>query len=148
MFAWLIVFEWLAAMAAASLISPQIWPTENPWKLVWNAAELAGLIYLLPLYFALRSPGRAYTRHTIALGQMLTPALFIHLTGGGFETHFFIFGALASLACYRDVKVLLFATVVVAGGRFSGRFAMDPIGFWRCGGHALELGWVHRLGLV
>lgn len=107
MFAWLIVFEWLAAMAAASLISPQIWPTENPWKLVWNAAELAGLIYLLPLYFALRSPGRAYTRHTIALGQMLTPALFIHLTGGGFETHFFIFGALASLACYRDVKVLL-----------------------------------------
>ena len=46
--------------------------------------ELAGLIYLLPLYLALRSPGRAYTRHAIAIGQMLTPALFIHLTGGRF----------------------------------------------------------------
>jgi PAS domain S-box-containing protein len=120
MFAWLIVFEWLAAMAAASLISPQIWPTERPMKLVWSAAELAGLIYLLPLYLALRSPGRAYTRHVIALGQMLTPALFIHLTGGGFETHFFIFGALASLASYRDVKVLLSATIVVAADHFLG----------------------------
>jgi len=118
MFAWLIVFEWLAAMAAASLISPQIWPTERPLSLLCAAATQAGLIYLLPLYFALRSPGRAYTRHVIALGQMLTPALFIHLTGGGFETHFFIFGALASLASYRDVKVLLFATAVVAADHF------------------------------
>jgi len=114
MFAWLIVFEWLAALAAASLVSPQIWPTENPWKLICTAAELAGLIYLVPLYLALRSPGQAYTRNIIALGQMLTPALFIHLTGGGFETHFFVFGALAALASYRDVKVLLSATAVVA----------------------------------
>jgi two-component system, sensor histidine kinase and response regulator len=118
MFAWLIVFEWLAAMAAASLISPQIWPTERPMRLIWTAAALAGLIYLLPLYLALRSPGRAYTRYVIAFGQMLTPALFIHLTGGSFETHFFIFGALASLASYRDVKVLLIATVVVATDHF------------------------------
>jgi PAS domain S-box-containing protein len=120
MFAWLIVFEWLAAMAAASLISPGIWPAANPWGLICSAAELAGLIYLLPLYFALRNPGRAHTRHIIAFGQMLTPVLFIRLTGGGFETHFFIFGALASLACYRDVKVLLSATVVVAGEHFLG----------------------------
>src|SRR5271154_7462161 len=118
MFAWLIVFEWLAAMAAASLISPQIWPTEKPLRLLCAAATQAGLIYLLPLYFALRSPGRAWTRHIITLGQMLTPALFIYLTGGGFETHFFIFGALASLASYRDVKVLLFATMVVAADHF------------------------------
>ena len=120
MFAWLIVFEWLAAMAAASLISPQIWPTESPIKLICTAAELAGLIYLLPLYLALWTPGKAYTRHVIAMGQMLTPALFIHLTGGGFETHFFIFGALASLASYRDIKVLMTATVVVAVDHFLG----------------------------
>jgi PAS domain S-box-containing protein len=120
MFGWLIVFEWLAAMASASLISPVIWPTERPMRLICAATELAGLIYLLPLYLALRSPGRAYTRHVIALGQMMTPALFTHLTGGGFETHFFIFGALAALASYRDVKVLLSATVVVAADRWVG----------------------------
>ena len=93
MFAWLIAFEWLAAMAAAALISPQIWPSERPLHLLVMASTLAGLIYLLPLYLALSSPGRAATRHIIAIGQMLTPALFIHLTGGGFETDFFIFGA-------------------------------------------------------
>jgi two-component system, sensor histidine kinase and response regulator len=114
MFAWLIAFEWLAAMAAASLISPQVWPGERPLHLVVVASTLAGLLYLLPLYLALRAPGRAATRHIIAIGQMLTPALFIHLTGGGFETDFFIFGAMASLASYRDIRVLVSATVVVA----------------------------------
>jgi PAS domain S-box-containing protein len=118
MFAWLIAFEWLAAMGAASLISPQVWPTERPLRLVVTASTLAGLIYLLPLYLSLRSPGRAATRHIIAIGQMLTPSLFIHLTGGGFETDFFVFGAMASLASYRDIRVLVSATLVVAADHF------------------------------
>jgi PAS domain S-box-containing protein len=123
MFAWLIAFEWLAAMAAASLISPEIWPLERPMRLVWTAAALGGLIYLVPLYLSLRAPGQMKTRHIVAIGQMLTPALFIHLTGGGFETHFFIFGALASLASYRDVWVMVSATAVVAADHFVGGLA-------------------------
>ena len=118
MFAWLIAFEWLAAMAAASLISPSIWPGERPTRLLWMASSLAGLFYLLPLYLTLKYPGRTFTRCVVATGQMLTPGLFIFLTGGGFETHFFIFGALASLASYRDVRVLLAATVVVAADHY------------------------------
>jgi two-component system sensor histidine kinase/response regulator len=128
MFAWLIVFEWLAAMAAASLISPQIWPNERPLKLLEYASALAGLIYLVPLYLSLRSPGRSSTRHIIAIGQMLTPALFTHLTGGAFETHFFVFGALASLASYRDVSVLLTATVVVALDHFLHEWVQSVFG--------------------
>jgi len=116
MFAWLIAFEWLAAMAAASLIAPsQDQLKEIPqWRLFQMAAGLSGLVYLVPLTLALFHPGRAYTRHFIAVGQMLTPSLFIFLTGRGFETHFFIFGALASLAAYRDIKVLMTATIAVA----------------------------------
>lgn len=128
MFAWLIAFEWLAAMAAASLISPSIWPEEHPLHLLWTAAALAGMIYLAPLYFALRHPGRVFTRHIIGVGQMLTPALFIHLTGGSFETHFFVFGALASLASYRDVWVLLSATVVVAADIFVSKWVEAVFG--------------------
>jgi two-component system sensor histidine kinase/response regulator len=128
MFAWLIAFEWLAAIAAASLISPQVWPTERPLHLLVMASTLAGLIYLLPLYLALRSPGRLPTRHVIAIGQMLTPALFIHLTGGGFETNFFIFGAMASLASYRDVLVLVSATVVVAVDHFLAQWVASVFG--------------------
>ena len=116
MFAWLIAFEWLAAMAVASLIAPnnEVFRQIPQWHLMEMAAGLAGLIYLLPMALALYRPGRAYTRHVIAIGQMLTPSLFIFLTGRGFETHFFIFGALASLAAYRDIKVLMTATIVVA----------------------------------
>ena len=84
MFAWLIAFEWLAAMAAASLISPKVLPGDQPLQLVVTALALAGMLYLFPLYLALRYAGHAATRHAIAASQMLTPALFIYLTGGGF----------------------------------------------------------------
>ncbi|MGA3180962.1 MAG: response regulator [Verrucomicrobiota bacterium] len=116
MFAWLIAFEWLAAMATASLISPQYTELAHipQGHLMAMAAGLAGLLYLVPLTLTLFHPGKAYTRHIVAIGQMLTPSLFVYLTGRGFETHFFVFGALASLAAYRDVKVLLMATMVVA----------------------------------
>src|SRR5205085_3892425 len=40
------------------------------------------------------------------------------LTGGRIETHFHVFGSLAFLAFYRDWRVLLSATVVVAGDHF------------------------------
>ena len=46
---------------------------------------------------------------------MLTSALLIHLTGGRIETHFHVFGSLAFLAFYRDWRVLVPATIVVAG---------------------------------
>ena len=54
------------------------------------------------------------TRYTIATAQMLMSALLIHLTGGRIETHFHVFGSLAFLAFYRDWRVLVPATVVVA----------------------------------
>jgi two-component system sensor histidine kinase/response regulator len=144
MFAWLIAFEWMAAMAAASLISPTIWKTEPPLRLICTASALAGLIYLIPLYLALRYAGKALTRHAIAIGQMLTPALFIHLTGGGFETHFFIFGALASLASYRDIRVLVTATIVVAGDHFLSQWVQAVFE----GVHVSPYGWVEFTGWV
>jgi PAS domain S-box-containing protein len=122
MFAWLIAFEWLAAMTAAWLISPCVLPGFSTLHLVGSASALAGMIYLFPLFLALRNSGSTWTRHAVAVGQMVTPALFIHLTGGGFETDFFIFGALASLASYRDVWVLVSATLAVAGDHFLGQW--------------------------
>ena len=50
----------------------------------------------------------------IAVGQTLTSALLIHLTGGRIETHFHVFGSLAFLAFYRDWRVLVTASAVVA----------------------------------
>src|SRR5205807_723871 len=63
-------------------------------------------------------PGHTATRHAIGVAQMLMGALLIHLTGGRIETHFHVFGSLAFLAFYRDWRVLLSASAVVAADHF------------------------------
>lgn len=105
---------------AAVVISPRSWADEKSYihPHVWAAILLGGLITIFPASLAFFFPGRTATRHVVAAGQMLMSALLIHLTGGRIETHFHIFGSLAFLAFYRDWKVLLPATIVVALDHF------------------------------
>ena len=49
---------------------------------------------------------------------MLVGALLIHVSGGRIETHFHIFGSLAFLALYRDWRVLIAASAIVAMDHF------------------------------
>ncbi len=116
MFAALMVTQWLAGIVVALAVSPRAWSgmssTVHPH--LQAAVVLGGLIASLPVWMAWRHPGRAATRHCIAVGQMLFSALFIHLSGGRIETHFHVFGSLAFLSFYRDWRVLTSATVVVA----------------------------------
>jgi diguanylate cyclase (GGDEF)-like protein len=116
MFAGLMLFQWIAAVAAALWLSPLTWdgPSSRTHLHVWTALLLGGTITLLPVVLAVFRPGAAVTRHTIAVGQMLMSALLIHLTGGRIETHFHVFGSLAFLAFYRDWRVLLTGTVIAA----------------------------------
>lgn len=114
-FARLMIWQWVAAVAAAVLISPRAWAgTHSHVHIhVLAAIFLGGLITAFPVYLALRQPGRVLTRHIVAIGQMLMSALLIHLTGGRIETHFHVFGSLAILAFYRDWRVLIWASAVV-----------------------------------
>jgi PAS domain S-box-containing protein len=120
MFAVLMACQWLAGIAAAYWVAPQTWAgtTSQTHLHVWAALFLGGAISSLPIALALAQPGRASTRHTIAVGQMLMGALLIHLTGGRIETHFHVFGSLAFLSFYRDWRVLVPATLVVAADHF------------------------------
>jgi signal transduction histidine kinase/ActR/RegA family two-component response regulator len=115
-FAALLVIQWLAGIVAALVISPHTWiGDESRVHLHVHAAAWLGLAIISgPLAMVVISPGRALTRHMVAVAQMLYSALLIHLTGGRIETHFHVFGSLAFLAFYRDWKVLVSATVVVA----------------------------------
>ena len=148
LFAKLMVFQWLGGIAAALWISPKTWigaTSQTHWH-VWAAIFLGGAITGLPVYLAMKQPGRVLTRHTIAVAQMTFSALLIHLTGGRLETHFHIFGSLAFLAFYRDWRVLITGTLVVALDHFLrgtfwaqsvfGVLAASP---WRWVEHA---GWV------
>jgi signal transduction histidine kinase len=120
-FAYLMVIQWLAGIAAAIWISPRTWiGAQSQIHIhVWAAIFVGGAITSFPLWLIWKHPGQAVTRHAIAVGQMLTSALLIHLTGGRIETHFHVFGSLAFLAIYRDWKVLLSATLVVAADHFA-----------------------------
>ncbi len=116
MFAGLMTLQWLAGIAAALWVSPKAWEgmASHTHPHVWAALFLGGAISFLPILLALIRPGHATTRYTVAVAQMLMGSLLIHLTGGRIETHFHVFGSLAFLSFYRDWRVLVPATIVVA----------------------------------
>jgi two-component system sensor histidine kinase/response regulator len=116
MFVKFMVLQWLAGIVIAVWISPKSWVgAESQTHLhVWAAVFLGGAISFFPVLLGWLRPGLPTTRYVIAIGQMLMGALLIHLTGGRLETHFHVFGSLAILAFYRDWRVLVPATIVVA----------------------------------
>src|SRR3954471_17252179 len=148
MFAFLMALQWLAGIFAAYWISPLTWAgtTSQTHLHVWAALILGGAISSLPIVLALTQPGRASTRYAVAIGQMLMGALLIHLTGGRIETHFHVFGSLALLSFYRDWRMLVPATLVVAADHFlrgvffpQSAYGVAAVSNWRWLEHA---GWV------
>ena len=115
-FARLMLFQWLAGIVIAVVVSPRTWAGQSSsiHLHVWAAIFLGGAIASFPIVLALTQPGKAVTRFTVAIAQMLFSGLLIHLTGGRIESHFHIFGSLAFLAFYRDWRVLIPASIVVA----------------------------------
>jgi two-component system sensor histidine kinase/response regulator len=120
LFAGLMLSQWVAGVIAAWVISPRAWEgaTSHVHIHVWAALLFGGVITLFPVLLALVRPGELSTRYTIAVSQMLMSALLIHLSGGRIETHFHVFGSLAFLAFYRDWRVFIPATIVVALDHF------------------------------
>ena len=116
LFAGLMIFQWAFAIFAALYVTPRAWngTQSEIHPHVWAALLLGGIITSMPVALIFLYPGAVVTRHVVAVSQMLMSALLIHLTGGRIETHFHVFGSLAFLAFYRDKKVLLSASIVVA----------------------------------
>jgi two-component system, sensor histidine kinase and response regulator len=119
-FAGLMALQWLAGIGVALWITPLTWigAIGSIHLHVLAAIFLGGAIAAFPILLVFLRPGQAITRHVIAVAQMLASALLIHLTGGRIETHFQIFGSLAFLAFYRDWRVLVTASIVVALDHF------------------------------
>jgi two-component system, NtrC family, sensor histidine kinase HydH len=148
MFAWLMIGQWVVGIAIAVLLSPYTW--EGKLRTlhlhVQIAVLLGGAISSLPVFLAFTRPSWTPTRYLIAVAQMLWSALLIHLLGGRIETHFHVFGSLAFLAFYRDWRVLIPATVVVAADHFlrglfwpESVYGISSAEWWRFLEHA---GWV------
>ncbi len=112
--------QWIFGIIIALTFSPYSWEgkVKTPHVHLYAAIFLGAAISALPIALALVRPARFSTRFVIAVAQMLWSALLIHLTGGRIETHFHVFGSLAFLAFYRDWRVLVPATIVVAADHF------------------------------
>jgi PAS domain S-box-containing protein len=120
LFARLMFFQWVAGILIALFISPRAWAGQSsqPGIHVWVAFFLGGVISAIPIWMTRARPGAAVTRYVIAVAQTLMSALLIGLTGGRIETHFHLFGSLVILSFYRDWRVLIPATIVVALDHF------------------------------
>lgn len=120
MFACLMLLQWLGGIAVSVWISPRTWSgaASEVHIHIWTAILLGAAIASLPVYLAITRPTGRATPFVVAIAQMLFSALLIHLCGGRIETHFHVFGSLALLAAYRDWRVLLTSTVVVALDHF------------------------------
>ncbi|HEX4132019.1 MAG TPA: ATP-binding protein [Pirellulales bacterium] len=148
MFAVLMILQWLAAVLVSCIMSPRTWSgaVHQIHPHVWISLLFGGVLASVPVYLALRLPGRAVTRHVIALAQMMFSSLLIHVSGGRIETHFHVFGSLAFLAFYRDWSVLIPATLFVAADHYirgvywpATVFGISTPDRWRWLEHA---GWV------
>jgi signal transduction histidine kinase len=120
LFAGLMAFQWVLGIVFAVWVSPLTWEgAESRTHVhVWAAVFLGGVISIFPALLGWFRAGEPATRHVIAAAQMLMGALLIHLSGGRIETHFHVFGSLAFIAFYRDWRVLVPATIVVALDHF------------------------------
>jgi PAS domain S-box-containing protein len=117
LFAILLFLQWLGGIALASWFTPHRWPGgyNGPLSVDFVTALLAGAaIVAAPLYLIYRRPDARSTRFVVAIAQMLSSGLLIHLAGGQTEVHFYTFASLAFLTLYRDWRVLAVASAAVA----------------------------------
>jgi two-component system, sensor histidine kinase and response regulator len=120
LFAGLMFFQWIAGIIIALAVAPFTWAGQSSQVHlhVWAAIFLGGAISIFPIWMTHVWPGASINRYVIAVAQMLMSALLISLTGGRIETHFHVFGSLVILSFYRDWRVLIPATIVVALDHF------------------------------
>jgi len=126
LFLWLMVVQVVGAIVASLILSPRTYEGSSSFihPHVIFATVMGVLIAGPAIAIALWKPGTAFSRHTMAFCQTLMSALLIHISGGRIETHFHVFGSLAFLALYRDWRILITATLVVAADHiFRGIYA-------------------------
>jgi PAS domain S-box-containing protein len=120
LFGRLMFCQWIAGILIALWVAPLTWAgqTSQIHMHIWAAIFLGGAISVFPIWMIRAWPGATINRYVIAIAQMLMSALLIALTGGRIETHFHVFGSLVILSFYRDWRVLIPATIVVALDHF------------------------------
>lgn len=145
LFYYLFLIQYPAMIVLALVRSPLSWAGQHSsiHFHVWMAIVFGGLLASLPVFLIRVASGTVATRQVIAAAQMLSGSLLIHLSGGRIETHFHIFGSLAFLSFYRDVRILSVATGIAAADHLlrgifypESVYGMAFVSSWRFVEHA------------
>ena len=112
----LLLAHWLVEVLVARWLTPYTWigGVYSVHLHVWLAFVMGALISLPPCLLLLREKSSPLVSHWLATSLGLTSCLLIHLSGGRIETHFHVFAGLAILAIYRDWRIFLGPTAVIA----------------------------------
>lgn len=117
-----LMFKVLAALAVISFMMSGMHDT-------WAEFFVIGLGSLIvPGLIIYRLPGTPIARHSVGVALMFFAALQIHQSHGVIEAHFAVFALLALLLFYRDWKVILTATTVIATHHFLFNY-LQGVGF-------------------
>src|SRR5205807_10088003 len=84
LFARLMLFQWVAAIMIAMIISPRTWAGQSSFVHIhiWAAIFMGGAISLFPIWLTRAWPVAALTRHIVAVAHMLMSGLLIAFTVG------------------------------------------------------------------
>ncbi|HCF79383.1 MAG TPA: chemotaxis protein, partial [Glaciecola sp.] len=86
------------------------------------------IILMVPIYLGFSQPNAGVTKHALAIGTQLMASLHIQQTLGMTEMHFQVFVLLAFLSVYRDWKVILTGTLVIATHHVLGFVSQHTMG--------------------
>lgn len=139
LFAKLMLIQWIGCVMLSLQLDPH-WSTvpsfESPLML---SVFAGGILALAPFVWSAMYPGANSTKHVIAISQMLSSCLFIHVTQTHVGSLLHAFGSLACVKFYRDPKVICSAAAVAILGAY-----LRPYN----GVHWLEFaGWISFEGL-
>lgn len=108
--------QWGALIVVALFYTPRTWIGQASSTNIHVAAAvlLGGLTTALPAFLAWKAPGKLGTRISVGIAFAVMGGLFVHAGGGRIEFHFHYFASMAVLSMYRDWRVIVAATGVIA----------------------------------
>jgi signal transduction histidine kinase len=118
LFFWILLAEWVAAILIV-LRGPPAGSTDAAVP-VWAAVLSGGAIVSWPMYVARVSPGERTNRSQIAIAQAFMACLLILFSHGRSEVQLAAIVSFVFVALYRDVRVLLLSTGIIAADHLLG----------------------------
>jgi signal transduction histidine kinase len=110
----ILLIEWFSLVLIACVQSPYTWDGSSSeiHPHVVLSFLFGGCLTLVPWATIKFFPRAVFNSYLVTICQMAYSMLIIHFWQGRIEAHFHIFGSIALLACYRNPRIVILASVL------------------------------------